>query len=333
MKKYFTVTLILLCVLVCTFTGCKNNESSVIKQDDTVKTEIEAALTKLPSETIKMLYDGENSLTYFANNNKIYVTAKTTYDYLIPLVAKDLSPIVKDVATKNKYEFDITIAQYSQNSATGKSDITASWHSTDGEVGFFSKAENSVMKSNVTIDDMYEMYSKDIAKWNGEVTPTDEALSVFQGKWIREKMEWFELIVSGDEISIVEYYDQAKTRVDDVDSYTLDIDENGSVIACHNHKTEHPEYILVKTDDGKLQITEIEDNKISLYNYVGEATEVPKEATEPKIGMTKDEVLKSTWGNPKKRNITETKNGTHEQWVYDKGYIYFDNGLVSTIQR
>ena len=55
---------------------------------------------------------------------------------------------------------------------------------------------------------------------------------------------------------------------------------------------------------------------------------------EPKIGMTKIEVLNSTWGSPKEKNITETKYGKHEQWVYSTNrYIYFDNGIVTSIQK
>lgn len=53
----------------------------------------------------------------------------------------------------------------------------------------------------------------------------------------------------------------------------------------------------------------------------------------PKIGMTKSEVLNSTWGKPEDVNTTTTKYGTNEQWVYSlTRYIYFDNGIVTAIQ-
>ena len=55
---------------------------------------------------------------------------------------------------------------------------------------------------------------------------------------------------------------------------------------------------------------------------------------EPKIGMTKIQVLNSEWGSPKEKNITETKYGKHEQWVYSLNrYIYFENGIVTSIQK
>jgi hypothetical protein len=58
----------------------------------------------------------------------------------------------------------------------------------------------------------------------------------------------------------------------------------------------------------------------------------------PKIGMTQNEVLSSSWGGPSKINRTTTANGVHEQWVYRLAggfamhYIYFKNGRVYSIQ-
>jgi hypothetical protein len=54
-----------------------------------------------------------------------------------------------------------------------------------------------------------------------------------------------------------------------------------------------------------------------------------------KIGMTANDVRnKSNWGSPNKINRTITAFGTHEQWVYGGGnYLYFDNGILRTIQN
>lgn len=73
--------------------------------------------------------------------------------------------------------------------------------------------------------------------------------------------------------------------------------------------------------------------KKKIYNYKSDNTELPEIKLDPKIGMTEDEVLNSTWGYPQKRNTSEFTNGTHEQWVYEKGYIYLDNGIVTSIQK
>jgi hypothetical protein len=51
------------------------------------------------------------------------------------------------------------------------------------------------------------------------------------------------------------------------------------------------------------------------------------------IGMSKDDVLASSWGKPRKINSSHYAWGTHEQWVYDGGYLYFENGVLTSIQN
>lgn len=52
------------------------------------------------------------------------------------------------------------------------------------------------------------------------------------------------------------------------------------------------------------------------------------------IGMSKDEVVASSWGKPVRVNRTTTGSGVHEQWVYDsKNLLYFDNGVLTAIQN
>ncbi len=54
-----------------------------------------------------------------------------------------------------------------------------------------------------------------------------------------------------------------------------------------------------------------------------------------RIGMTKKQVIeKTSWGKPNDINITITKYGKHEQWVYGQGsYLYFENGKLTAIQN
>lgn len=54
---------------------------------------------------------------------------------------------------------------------------------------------------------------------------------------------------------------------------------------------------------------------------------------QPEIGMTAEEIENGSWGKPDKKNITKTSTTVHEQWVYeDQGYVYLDNGIVTSIQ-
>ncbi|WP_079515848.1 hypothetical protein [Rossellomorea marisflavi] len=53
----------------------------------------------------------------------------------------------------------------------------------------------------------------------------------------------------------------------------------------------------------------------------------------PTIGMTAEEVRNSKWGEPIKVNRTTTATSVSEQWVYrDYRYLYFENGILTTIQ-
>lgn len=49
------------------------------------------------------------------------------------------------------------------------------------------------------------------------------------------------------------------------------------------------------------------------------------------IGMTK-QMVKDARGLPDDINSTQGSYGTHEQWVYGERYIYFKNGIVTSIQ-
>ena len=41
----------------------------------------------------------------------------------------------------------------------------------------------------------------------------------------------------------------------------------------------------------------------------------------------------SSWGKPRKVNRSTYTFGVHEQWVYDGGYLYFEDGKLTSIQN
>ncbi|MEK5149056.1 hypothetical protein MKX53_18915 [Psychrobacillus sp. FSL K6-4615] len=63
-----------------------------------------------------------------------------------------------------------------------------------------------------------------------------------------------------------------------------------------------------------------------------ESNSIAKSSSSPSIGMTDEEVLETSWGKPKSINKTQTAYGVNEQWVYDRGYLYFENHYLVTIQ-
>jgi hypothetical protein len=53
-----------------------------------------------------------------------------------------------------------------------------------------------------------------------------------------------------------------------------------------------------------------------------------------RVGMTINQVLASNWGKPNKVNRSTNKYGVREQWVYeDSNYLYFENGILTSIQN
>jgi len=59
-----------------------------------------------------------------------------------------------------------------------------------------------------------------------------------------------------------------------------------------------------------------------------------------KIGMTEDDVIFCVGYGPGEINTTKGTTYTHEQWVYKESiisyktvYLYFDNGILKTIQK
>jgi TPR repeat protein len=52
------------------------------------------------------------------------------------------------------------------------------------------------------------------------------------------------------------------------------------------------------------------------------------------VGMSKAEVLASSWGKPQSVNTTTTRAGKREQWVYGgNNYLYFEDGVLEVIQN
>lgn len=83
--------------------------------------------------------------------------------------------------------------------------------------------------------------------------------------------------------------------------------------------------------DGTELVSVKEDNNTSIFKWTSKESE---EIKEPQIGMTSEQVKKSTWGEPNKINKSTYSWGTSEQWCYPNyKYIYLDNGIVTTIQE
>ena len=80
-----------------------------------------------------------------------------------------------------------------------------------------------------------------------------------------------------------------------------------------------------------LRQRELENRKLDSANRQRDLAKRKREGVS--IGMSKEEVIQSSWGRPRNINRTITARGEHEQWVYGGGYLYFEDGVLKTIQN
>lgn len=87
-----------------------------------------------------------------------------------------------------------------------------------------------------------------------------------------------------------------------------------------------------REEKGQLSIVPVKYKNLLVKKYGSESFFDMLDYT-VKIGMKKEQVLLS-WGKPDNINKTITKYSKNEQWVYDDGpsYLYFENGILTTIQ-
>lgn len=92
-------------------------------------------------------------------------------------------------------------------------------------------------------------------------------------------------------------------------------------------RNEYPEQ--AKAHDGLFRKIIAEYERSSAHSR-----EAARRNTTPTIGMAAGEVIANSWGYPERINKTTNARGVREQWVYGNGrYLYFDNGVLVTIQE
>ena len=78
--------------------------------------------------------------------------------------------------------------------------------------------------------------------------------------------------------------------------------------------------------------------ELAKYRYEVEMRE-RSSRKEPRIGMSADAAINSSWGYPDDVNKTVNAYGVSEQWVYRGGgyskgrYLYFKNGILTSMQE
>lgn len=229
-----------------------------------------------------------------------------------------------------------------------------------------SKTDNNDSSAEVNTDnseiseDSIEIGELELVDSNGYLTKAG-AISIFPGIWEGECVEGLEdgrefktnFVICPDgrfyEYSCSTSVYTGKTSCTAYKWYKWDIREDGTFTTTYNASwTTKYKYI----DDDTLETSYPAGTKFiwtRLSNDVSTAPTTPDDYVKPsafgesdsnepttvEIGLGKDQVIE-LWGYPTRKNITETKYGKHEQWVYEKfsktRYVYFDNDVVTAIQ-
>lgn len=156
-----------------------------------------------------------------------------------------------------------------------------------------------------------------------------DEIDAYQGEWSEIDNRYGRLVISGESINFISEMEIGSKHSVDVNTFYFGKNENGDLVVVNESGSYR--YDISIGEDDVLTITQ--DSKERKYEKVSDSLEIPKETYEPEIGMTEIEIYGSTWGAPEKKNKTTTAGGESEQWVYEDGYIYFTDGIVTAIQE
>lgn len=187
-------------------------------------------------------------------------------------------------------------------------------------------------KDNVAADPTIENLPESTLEISSSAQVEPEIFDKYQGEWSLKSNKKADLIISESSVNFISYdILERSDNVEKIYTFYLQKDDDGNIIIVNSHKQNV--YSISLSDEEILTITDIgTKNNERTYSKISDNTTIPTIKTDPYIGMPESIVESSSWGIPKKKNRTESTNGTTEQWIYDRGYIYITNGFVTTIQ-
>ena len=119
----------------------------------------------------------------------------------------------------------------------------------------------------------------------------------------------------------------------------LEIKKERDYIALQQEKENQEKYASLVKKYGSVYaefvdgLSTLKQEKFErLSRKYGKATAKMMLEGKVRIGWSKEMCIES-WGEPEDINKTIGRWGTHEQWVYGYNYLYFENGVLTTIQN
>lgn len=276
----------------------------------------------ISAEDASLFYDSLDSIFIHKYEISYQVSARVVNKEDLGIAAQILSEATRAVFKELTIQLDtLSVTSYEED-ASGIIDGTmVSWRSGDGITGTFLVEEDNTLQLKATTDDINAYFG---------VTGRDfgDILDVYQGTWRSADNEEKSLVIIGQELTFVSELTISDKVYLTTSTEYFGFDDEGNLIVTNAWKQHINDISL---EGQTLTISDPDgDREDSIYTYESDSDFIPYE---PDIGMTEDEVWKSTWGRPKDTNTTTTEFGTTEQWVYDRGYIYFRDGKVTRISE
>lgn len=192
---------------------------------------------------------------------------------------------------------------------------------------YTSSSSSSTATNIATTTSMSEPISSKLS-----LADLEKAVEQFQGEYKRTDESGVTLIISGTDVNFIidTVIDGKHTDMQFINN--LRSDSDGNIIVTFPSGEKRYNAVLdgdiLKFDSGGNGNTDMEFKKVS------DNTEVPPQKVDPKIGMTKEDILNKTWaGEPYTTGILTTENGTAETWYYEWGDISFVDDVVVLINE
>ncbi len=221
---------------------------------------------------------------------------------------------------------------------TDEKDQRVIYVKNNDEVYIFPFSEDYLKENNIKLENLDKIENSNLYKYkitNIETSDQDGAYNKYKSAtitlesyYVNENMSdadtnyttiEFSYFTSDNYYNITGFF---ADMISDEDDVTKNVDNLSSGISSYRH--------YYRT----FELSE-QANQKQLEEYLSEKQqENAIKNSIPKVGMTSSEVRKTKWGNPDKINKDTYSWGTHEQWVYnDYGYVYFKNGVVSSVSE
>jgi hypothetical protein len=306
-KKLITLLLALATIFslcACGVGGAENTVQETKPEEITLLQEIEQA------ETIEAINDcdtraktDEEKAAVLSKWKEIMCASLSGYYYNREPMTNALKSYI---GMGNKYKLEDNRAVYMKS---------------EQEVYFMPYSERELTEMGLTLKDIPGMENSQMYCYSlsgvdrSGLTATFTSLYVDESAYedYREITLWWDV-----EDGYVLFYDYFPDETTEAGQYTED---NSVVFTSREYYSSEESAIIAKQE---------REGETAAYN---EENDTLKESN-PKIGMTADEVKKCAWGYPDEINKDTYSWGVKEQWVYDDyGYVYLEDGVVTSVSE